>query len=773
MSAGELRKNGHRIRLQEKPLRVLALLAERQGQVVTREELRKHLWPEDTFVDFETGLNTAVSKLRDALSDSAESPRYIETIPRRGYRFIPRVEFVPAAWTGASVTGEAAEALTVTPASSAASEGVAGTKKRAPRPLLILSVVLALFAGALAVWFFQGRSAFSFNSRDSVLITDFDNQTGDPRFDNALGMAFVVSIEQSRYANVFPHTRLDSVLPLMGRPPGQRITASLGREICQRENIRGLLTPSITRTGQEYAISAQLIDPRTGETVRSFTERAHGEDHILEALDVLAKETREALGESLYHIQLANKRLPQVTTTSLTALQQFAEGSLLWNQGKYTEAIALYQAAVASDPNFAMAHAALGNAYYSYITNAPDDGKREYEKALSLASHTTDRERMLIEAHYAADRKHNDEASQLYRGYLDLYPDDVVIRFDFANLLRGSGHLEEALEQYKEVTQRAPDFAHAYIGIASTQRLLGNYSDAIRAYAKAFEIAPGWLTSGNVPREYGFTLVANGEDQKAEQVFTTLLANPVTRENGNRSLAFLDLYHGRYASAQRRLEESLNILRGYNSPLSEGRVHLLLAIVAEGRGNGKEQRKQLDAAQATLGEMQVKVIFGAMLGDAYVQAGVADEAQKILAMIKPLADPHNVEHAGYLDLLQGDVELLQGHGEEALRLLQQSDAENATALSMEALAHAYKQLGNGDKFASSCEAMFRKPEQFLGWEPQQRWLEARYTLALEYSARGDKQKARAMLATLLDLWKDADPDLPLLKQAKAEYAKLQ
>src|SRR5271169_5168480 len=94
LAAGEVRKNGSRIRLQEKPLRVLALLAERQGQVVTREELKKHLWPEDTFVDFETGLNTAVSKLRDALSDSAETPRYIETIPRRGYRFVAPVEFV-------------------------------------------------------------------------------------------------------------------------------------------------------------------------------------------------------------------------------------------------------------------------------------------------------------------------------------------------------------------------------------------------------------------------------------------------------------------------------------------------------------------------------------------------------------------------------------------------------------------------------------------------------------------------------------------------------
>jgi DNA-binding winged helix-turn-helix (wHTH) protein/Tfp pilus assembly protein PilF len=780
LAAGEVRKNGSRIRLQEKPLRVLALLAERQGQLVTREELKKHLWPEDTFVDFETGLNTAVSKLRDALSDSAETPRYIETIPRRGYRFISPVELLnghrPASASAGNgqTSGQALPPPHTADPQSAAAVPAAPRARSVTRPALWSSlVVVSMLIGGGAYWLMHGRPALSFHSSDSVLIADFENQTGDPRFDNALGTAFGVSIAQSRYANVYPRMQLDGVLKRMGRPQTERITPSLGREICQRESIRGLIVSSITRTGQEYSLTMQLIDPRSGEPVRSYTERAHGEDHILDALDALSKETRKALGESLYQIHQADKPLPQVTTRSLSALQQYAEGSALWNHGKYQEGNALLKAAVAADPDFAMAHAALGSAYYSFINNVPEGGKKEYETALSLVSRTTDRERMIIETRYAQDKGYVSEAALLFRTYLDRYPDDSAMRFDYANLLRKNERQTDAIEEYKQVLRVAPDFAHAYIGIATAYKSIDNFPAALQAYTKAFEIDPQWLTAGNINREYGFALVANGEDQKAEQVFSALLAQPETRQNGLRSLAFLDLYHGRYASAQSRLQQSLEIVKMQNSPLSVARVYLLLATVEAGRGNTKAQRQNLDAALANLKDIQLKVVFGAMLGDAYSRAGLIDQAQKILAIISPLADQHNSEQMGYLHLLEGEIALASRKNAEAIELLAQSDKENSTGFSMEAIAHAYQESGDLDKAIATYAKFSTSTNRSLSWEPQQRWLEARYTLALDYAARGEKQKARDTLATLLNLWKDADPNLPLLKQANAEYAKLQ
>jgi DNA-binding winged helix-turn-helix (wHTH) protein/tetratricopeptide (TPR) repeat protein len=778
-SAGEIRKNGHRIRLQDKPLRVLTVLARRQGELVTREELQKHLWSEDTFVDFETGLNTAVSKLREALSDSAETRRYIQTIPRRGYRFVARVEFIDRNGNAEHTDNGQSPVPAQLPAPADKVLLVPETReahgaKRAVRFMLwgLLAGAVLAIAGSL-YWLLHGHPAPSFQARDTILIADFENQTGDPRFDNALGNAFGVSIAQSGYANVYPRMLLDDVLRRMGRSQSDRITPALGREICLRESIRGLVVSSITRTGQEYSLTAQLIDPQSGEPMRSYTERADREGRILDALDTLSKEIREALGESLYQIRKADKPLPQVTTRSLDALQHFADGTTQWHRGRYLEAEALLRASVAADPDFAMAHAALGNAYFSFITNAPEDGKREYQKALSLSSLVTDRERMIIETHYALDQNHVSDAELHFRAYLDRYPDDSEMRFSYANMLRSDERQADAIEQYKQVLRVAPDFAPAYIGMATAYKSLENFPAALQAYSKAFEIDPQWLVAGNVNREYGFALLANGEDQKAAQVFSSLLEKPETRENGLRSLAFLDLYYGRYASAKNRLEQSVDIVRKGNAPLSLARVHLLLAIAAEGEGDTKGQRQNLDAALASFKDIQTKVVFGSLLGAFYARAGFVDQAQKIAALITPLGDQHNLEQTGYLHLLEGEIAVSLRQRDRAIELLMQSDKENRTGLSVEALAHAYQQFGEIDEAVASYDKMLGLTSLPLGWEPQQRWLEARYTLAQDYSSRGEKQKASETLAPLLNLWKNADPNLPLLKHAKAEYLKLQ
>ena len=274
-------------------------------------------------------------------------------------------------------------------------------------------------------------------------------------------------------------------------------------------------------------------------------------------------------------------------------------------------------------------------------------------------------------------------------------------------------------------------------------------------------------------REYGFALVANGEEQKAEEVFSALLTKPETRENGIRSLAFLDLYHGRYLSAKNRLEQSLDILGKSHAPLSMARLHLLLAIVAEGESDTNGQRKNLDAALANLKDVQSKVVFGSMLGDFYARAGIVDRAQEIAVMITPLTDQNNHEETGYLHLLEGEIAVSLGQRDRAIELLKQSDAENRTGLSVEALAHAYQQFGEIDMATASYEKMFTLTELQFGWEPQQRWLEARYALAHDYSSRGERQKAHETLASLLNLLKNADPNLPLMKRAKAAYKQLQ
>ena len=776
-SLGELRKEGVRIPIQEKPLRVLIALVERQGDLVTRAELHQQLWQGETFVDFDTGLNTAVRKLRSALGDESESPRYIETFPKRGYRFLATVESVNG--TAGTLKGISPSAPTLPVPVQGAQNGAAGIMVSGPSSLaqrmrhwlgrvaLLVAAMLITVSGVVA-WLTYTRPVYSFNSHDSVLIADFENQTGDPRFDQALETAFTVSMEQSRHANVFPRARIASVLALMGKAPDERITPALGREICQRENIRGLITSSITRTGEEYALSAELIDPQSGDTVRSYSERSYGEGHILDALDVIAGDVRRDLGESLYQIHENSKPLPQVTTSSLDALREYADGVALWHQGRYKDAVTLLRDAVQTDPNFAMAHAALGNAYYSFIYYDSQRGEEEYQKALALGSRTTERERMNIQVNYVDSEGHFDEADGLYREYLTRYPDDWVMLGNYARLLRTHGHADEAVVQYKEMLRVVPDDARTDVELATAYKTLGRFQEAVGAYTKAFQIDPAYLTSGDVSREYGNALIQNGETPKAEAVFTSLLGNTATRESGLRSLALLDLYRGEYANARPLLEEALAIDQALKrDPLSVARERLQLAIVAEGEGNLSEVRRQLDSAMAYFKAISPKVILGSWIGGEYARAGLGRQAEQIEKTIAPLVDAKNPEQAAYAHYLQGEIALLHGENDKAIQLFILSDQEKSTPFSSEGLARAYQQSGNLEQAVKQYEKFLASPDLGLLWDPQQRSIAARYALAADDLALGDPTKAKAVLDPLLELWKDADPNLPLLQQAVA------
>ncbi|MGA7569060.1 MAG: winged helix-turn-helix domain-containing protein [Terriglobales bacterium] len=768
--AGELRKGGSRLRLQEKPMLVLVLLAEKQGQLVTREELKKHLWSDETFVDFEAGLNTAVSKLRESLSDNADKPRYIETVPRRGYRFLVPVEFQhenpqTEHGLGKTQTLEPGPVLAQQPTVPDARHKLSFYSTKQARLWIPIALAIVLVAAA-AYWLTHGRPALSFHSRDTVLIVDFDNQTGDPRFDDALLAAFTVSVQQSRYVNLFPRSRVPSVLKRMGKSGTERTTIPLAREICKRENVRGLLASTITRTGQEFELTAELIDPDSGVTVRSYKERSHGEDHILDALDSIADHVRADLGESLYQIHQTDEPLPQVTTKSLPALKEYAQARLLWGRTKYDQAVTLYKAAIDLDPDFAMAHAALGRAYCSYIYYQTELGRQEYDKALALASRLTERERMIIAVNKAADLDHVEEANSLYRAYLASYPEDWSMLRDYANLLRSHGHQNEAIEQHKRILAIAPDDGGTWIEMATAYATLGRYSDAVQAYSRAFEIAPDWLSAGNINREYGLALVGNGEEQKAIAIFSDLLTKPDKRENGLRSLALLDLYHGRYSDAQSRLAEALQIDENEGDVFAAARVHFLMAVIAEGKGDRRLRIEQLDAAAAHLKDIGPKVEWGSIVGQEYVRAGAVAKAQKLTDFIAPLADLHDKTQDGYLQLLRGSIAAEKGQTDKAISELALTDPEygrSVNYLSIEALAHTYQMAGNLDQAIVWYEKLGGPLDGLSFWEPQQRWASSRQQLALDYQKRGQTEKARQTLATLLHLWKDANGDLALRK----------
>jgi serine/threonine protein kinase/tetratricopeptide (TPR) repeat protein len=641
-----------------------------------------------------------------------------------------------------------------------------------PRPVAF-SILIIVAAFVVIFWFVGAKPVLSFSPRDWILLTDFENQTGETIFDRSLLTALTVSLEQSAHANIFPRARIPETLRRMSKPPTEPINEAVGREICLREHIRGLLSCRIARVGQEYALSAQLIDPRNGVSVRSYLERVKGQDGVLAALDKIANRLRRDLGESLKSIQVADRPLPLVTTSSLQGLKDYVDAADAWQKGKYPEAVQLFNHALQLDPDFAMAHAALGNAYYSFIYNNPSEGKAEYEKALRLSSRTTERENLSMQVGFAANQKHQVEASNLYHVYLDKYPDDWKLRSNFAALLRDTGQFQEAVDQYLQVLRIAPGDASAYINLATSYTDLGKLDEALSNYAKAFEMEPGWKTGGNLNHEYGFVLIRKGDEAEAVRVFELALQKPESKAAAERSFGWLALYHGQYRAAKTRFEASLLSYKALNLPLSETRTDVLLALVADGQGDRLLSLHKLDQAQQFLPKLGPKVWMGSLIGCLYARYGAPQKAEKLSQFIKPLVDFQNPEQSSQFHRLEGEITFALGKQSQALESFNLAQTEKSGPQTMEALARAFAAAGERDQSIAWYQRLIETHPEPFGWEPQQDWFAAHYHLAKAYASRGEKDKAASILNELLTLWKDADPDVPLLKLAKAEYAKLQ
>lgn len=773
LRSGDLNRNGRPIRLQEKPRSLLLALAERPNELITRAELHERLWPGDTFVDFEDGLNAAMSKLREALNDDPQSPRCIETVRGRGYRLLGPVELLAAA-----VRPDAEPAATAAAPLPAPSpippedhvDAIPAAERRAQSGLrtwvLVLACVVAAGAVGLWYWLAHGHPVLSFSPQDVVLIADFDNQTGDPRFDHALGTAFEVSLAQSRYINVYSHLQATTALRLMARKQDELITPLTAREICLRESIPALVTPGITRTGKEYRITAELVDPSTGNAVRTYSEAAHNEDQILGVLDALATNIRRDLGESRLEIHRAHQPLPEVTTQSLAALQDYAQGTLLFGRARAADAVAMYQKALAIDPNFAMAHAALGYAYYSFYLNEPVLGDAEFKRALALSANTTDRERQWMDLRYAESQGRTSDAMALYRTYLEQYPGDWVARYGYARLLRMHGHASESVPMYQQLARMQPDDPGLYIELATAYCDLAQWQQAVQTYEKAFALDPHMMSVSSTNRAYGFTLMQLGQNEKAIQVFSSLLSDPDTYADGERSLGALDLYHGEYESARQHYELALAHTA---SPLTQARIRLSLAAIAAGQGNPSEAVKQLDTVTAVLRAMPQHVAYIALAGQAYARYGAVEKARKLLAVITPHVVAGAAVDASFTNMLRAEVEAASGNPANALTLLKAPTPDDDTAVKIvlhESLAHIHQLMGDQKGAIYWYEQFLQDGVQGIaGWEPQAYLAEAYYELAADNLQQGNHAAAQQWIDELLSEWKHADQGLPLLSEA--------
>ena len=452
LRAGELRKQGKRVKLQEQPFQVLAVLLQRPGEVVTREDLRSQIWPRDTFVDFDNSLNTAINKLREALGDSADNPRFIETLPRRGYRFL------------APVTGDQQPKSAASPLM---------------RRILIPGVAVAIAAAAVVGgWVWRSRHARVLTEKDTIVLGDFANSTGDAVFDGTLREGLSVQLEQSPFLSLVSEEGIHQTLRMMGQPPDAHLTPEITREICQRTNSTTALYGSIALIGTRYDLILRATNCDSGDLLASTEAQASDKTHVLDALSKTASQIRAKLGESLTTVQKYNTPLEQATTSSLEALQAYSLGFKADGAGDGPTALAFYKRATQIDQKFAMAY--LGMAGAGDSTEAIENSR----KAIALRDGVSERERQIIDEEYTLWATGDlMKALQICRLGTRTYPRSFVSHEDLAGTLNYLGQYESSLGESLETLRLSPYRGVSYREVAHTNLFL-NRPDQAEATAK-------------------------------------------------------------------------------------------------------------------------------------------------------------------------------------------------------------------------------------------------------------------------------------------------
>jgi eukaryotic-like serine/threonine-protein kinase len=631
-------------------------------------------------------------------------------------------------------------------------------------------IVIGAIIGTGLYW--QSHRTVRLTDKDILLLADFDNKTGETIFDGTLRQGLAVQLQQSPYLSFLPGPEVRRTLRMMGQPTDVRITPAMGQEICERERLKAFIAGSIASMGSHYVLTLVAVNGHTGEMVAHEQSEAASKEQVLTALSQATTRLRKQLGESLSSIEKFDKTLEQATTTSLDALHSYSLGQeMMVAKGDYLAAVSPFQQAIAADKNFAMAYASLGTAYHNLgeSTLAAENATKSFE----LREQVTDREKFYIESHYHQYVTGNlEEARKVYELWAQTYPRELVPPANLGVLYQRLGQHDKSLEEFREAFRLVPDDALTYgnlvISYISLYRLKEAITTAEAAQAKNFDSPDLRLYL----YELGF--LQHDKPRMAQQV-AWAMGKP-----GQESL--LLYFEANTAAYSGQLKKSQEFSRqavasaeraGENdrAAAAEANRALYEALV----GNLPEARQRATAATAyTIGKDGQ---FVAAL--ALALSGGSPRAQQIVDdMAKRFPDDTIVQFY-YLPTIRAQLALERNDTDSAAEALQPAAPyERALAAGTTYSVNEYPAYVHGELLlvanrGSEAAAEFQKILDNRGIvinEPIGAL--AHLGLARAFMLQGDTMKARAAYNDFFTLWKDADPDLPILQQAKAEYANL-
>jgi len=640
-----------------------------------------------------------------------------------------------------------------------------GTRKRLAWISAAAAVLVAVVGGAF--YFVQARSSH-LGEKDSILLADFVNTTGDPVFDGTLKQALAVQLEQSPYLNVTPESRIQQALQFMGRQPGERITNDLAREICQREGVKAMLTGSIESLGSHYVISLDAINAQTGDSLAREQVESENKEAVLKSLDRAASNLRGKLGESVGSLQQFATPLEKATTSSLDALKEFSLGQAAHAQLDDEAAVPHLKRAVELDPNFAMAYATLGTVYSNLTQEALGDANRR--KAFDLKDRASERERFYISTHYYDESLRDiDKALEIYEQWKKTYPRDTAPLDNMSLRYAAIGQWEKALANASEATRLDPKDRYAYQNLSAAYMGLGRFDEAktVIEKAKGQNVS---LTAGQFV-DYMLAFIQNNaslmdrilDGSKSDTMGTILLMFKAQGE----------YFQGKVRDASQTMDRVVE--QATNAGMKEFTAGMIVAgpqIEAE-FGNSAGAREAVAEAFKIAQDRDTRIGAALLLA----RTGDASGADKILAGLAKQFPSDTTLNSVWIPLAHASAEIRQNNPAKAIALLESARAyefgggPNASGyVPAYVRGEAYLKARDGNNAA----AEYQKILDHRGVDPTN----ALYTLShlglgRAYALQGDNGKAKAAYQDFFAAWKNADPDIPILKQAKAEYAKLQ
>ena len=651
----------------------------------------------------------------------------------------------------------------------ASEPGLRSAKKSTRFPWAAVTGATIVIVGlSVGGWLFFSRKAHALTDKDTIVLADFTNTTGDTVFDGTLRQGLAVQLEQSPFLSLVSDERIQQTLRLMGQPPDAVLTPEVARDLCQRVGSKAYIGGSITNLGQDYVIGLQAVNCATGDSLAQDQMQAIGKEKVLDALGRGATKLREKLGESLGSIQKFDAPVEQATTPLLEALQAYNMGYKALTNGEFAAAVPLAQRAIRLDQNFAMAYALLGDDYSNLGESIL--AAENYVKAYELRDRVSERERFYIEADYYQDVTSDlEKARQINQLWAQTYPRDYLPSVNLCSIYGNVGQYDKALVEARESLRLGPANGYIYASLVTAymnlNRLQEAQATADEALAKNIDSALLHITL------YQLAFLKNDAAGMAQQVAWSagkpgvedvLLASEANTVAFSGRLAKAREFSRRAVSAAKRAEEK------EVAASNEAGTAMMEALF----GNAAQARERAAAGLALSTGRDVQ--YGAALALALV--GDATRAQALTDDLAKRFPEDTIVRFIYLPTLHAQLALNHNNTSKAIETLQAAIPYELGSIGYGTL---YPVFVRGEVYlaahhGSEAAVEFQKFLDYRGIVVNQPiGALAHLGLARAYVLQGDTAKARAAYQDFLTLWTDADPDIPILLAAKSEYAKLQ